>query len=345
MIAACTGHVQHQNAAELPIGARGIMKWERIAVACVLAGGIAFLIVGTAKKHDISNAEQSTETHTAGGSQSAIPAHSCVLGTPVSGRVFVGAKVAPMMKGPGRNTGRVVNELASDALGRREYRELDPDYDLESVCDLPEWIMVKIVGADGLPEDWETGWIEKRFLVSARILTDDQKRGLYWNIDAVSEVAARDKQWVKKGALKALADDKKCVRISDGFRDIKRPGYYFVTCRGETLADGYNVFFRKEDVNSNIPFKAPDARKEQEAFDELISRQICETAIRGQVKHPSTLNIKNFTGYSTLVYPNKNRIVWQEFSAKNEFGLELTYTARCLVEPDGNLEIVITEKQ
>jgi len=238
-----------------------------------------------------------------------------------------------------------VNESASEVTRRTQYVELDPDYDLESICDLPEWILVKIVGADGIPENWQTGWIEKRFLVPARILTVDQKRGLYWNIDADSEVAARDKQWVKKGALKALADDKKCVRISDGFREIRRPGYYFVTCRGETLADGYNVFFRKEDVDSSIPFKASEAPKAQEAFDELMSRQICETAIRGQVNHPSTLDINSFTGYSTRVYPNKNRIVWQEFSAKNELGLELTYTARCLIEPTGRLEIVITERE
>jgi hypothetical protein len=248
-------------------------------------------------KNDSSNAEQSAGMRAADVvSKSNISARSCALGTPVSGRVFVGAKVAPMMKGPGRNTGRVINERASEILHRPDYRELSLDYDLESICELPEWIMVKIVGADGSKVDWETGWVEKRFLTTTVVLTDDQKRGLYWNISADSEVGARDKQWVKKGALKALVDDKKCVRINGGAQDYERPGYYFVTCGGKSIADGYNVFFRKEDVESNKSFKAP------EAFDEQASRKNCETAIRQQVKHSSTLDIKR-SGYATRGTP------------------------------------------
>jgi hypothetical protein len=34
----------------------------------------------------------------------------------------------------------------------------------------------------------------------------------------------------------------------------------------------------------------------------------------------------------------------QEFSVKNDFGLELTYIARCIIEPDGKLDIDIPEK-
>ncbi len=61
--------------------------------------------------------------------------------------------------------------------------------------------------------------------------------------------------------------------------------------------------------------------------------------------HPSTLDIHRITGYATKVHANGNRTILQGFSAKNALGLELKYDARCLIQPDGKLEITISETQ
>jgi hypothetical protein len=50
-------------------------------------------------------------------------------------------------------------------------------------------------------------------------------------------------------------------------------------------------------------------------------------------------------GYATYVYGNGNRFIWQDFSAKNNYGLELTYRALCTVSPDGKSDITISEKK
>jgi hypothetical protein len=264
----------------------------------------------------------------------------CDVGGPVTGRVLVGAENIPMMKGPGRNKGRVINERASETTRRPYYREVSFDYDLDSICETKDWILVKIVGADGGKVSWESGWIEKRYLVTE--LTPDRQLGLFWDILNSKEVPRADKAWVREGALKVLADDKKCARIAFGGRDFKRSGYYFVSCRGPGGETSFDVSFQKTDVTSEAPLKAPPPPV---PFNEMLSRQMCEAAITKQANFPSTVDIKRSTGYGTRTTPIGNRETIQIFSAKNAFGLELTYVARCIIEPNGKLEINISEQR
>ena len=81
------------------------------------------------------------------------------------------------------------------------------------------------------------------------------------------------------------------------------------------------------------------------ANDERASRDLCEARIKSGARHPSTVDIHWFTGYATKTLENGTRIVWQDFTAKNDYGLELTYTALCEISPNGNLEISISERQ
>jgi hypothetical protein len=69
----------------------------------------------------------------------------------------------------------------------------------------------------------------------------------------------------------------------------------------------------------------------------------CRSAIEANSLHPSTLDIHDVLGYATEVHNNGNRTVIQEFTAKNAFGTELDFRARCLIQPNGTVEIAITE--
>ena len=79
-------------------------------------------------------------------------------------------------------------------------------------------------------------------------------------------------------------------------------------------------------------------------YKEGASRDLCEASIKSAARHASTANIKWFSGYATKISENGNRIVRQDFSAKNDFGLETTYTAICDISPDGHLDISISER-
>jgi hypothetical protein len=169
-------------------------------------------------------------------------------------------------------------------------------------------------------------------------LTDDQRRGLYWDIDHSSWVDPDDRQLFRSAALKVLADEKRCKRIDQGGKSgggLYKP--YSVVCHGEG-DDLFNVFFDKADAIGSAPLKNP------EPFGESQSRRTCEDAIKDAVSHPSTVDINSIMGYATEAGGNGNRVIWQDFSAKNSYGLELTYRARCLVTPDGKSDLSITGK-
>jgi len=276
-------------------------------------------------------------------------AHQCVIGTPTSGHMLVNKDDVPLMNGPGLETGQVLNEMVSEGMGAKIYVNLSPSYDLEAICQSGDWLQLKIIAVEGRSKDvsgkplpFKTGWVEQKFI--SRELTDDQQRGLYWNIADDKDVAPQDKDWVRKGALRALSDDKQCKRIDYGRKvtglvlGIDRTGQYYVTCQNEEVL-AFNVFFSKADVVSNKSLAPPTP------YDESASRKMCEAAIKSKARFPSTVNVHSFMGYATKTFPGDGRrLIVQDFSAKNGYGLELTYKAECWTNPDGQFEIEIHEE-
>lgn len=100
----------------------------------------------------------------------------------------------------------------------------------------------------------------------------------------------------------------------------------------------YNIFFDRADLASQSPLRGALP------YDERLSRDLCEKKIRKIAEHPSTVDIHSFTGYGTKVFPNGARDVRQDFSAKNSYNLEITYTALCTVFPDGKLDFRAWER-
>jgi len=204
---------------------------------------------------------------------------------------------------------------------------------LEARCETPDWLQARIVKADGNAVKWETGWVYKQFVTGDA--SDELKAGLLWHIDSEKEFTDAEKQIVKRGALKVLKDEVNCAEITTGYRSGSRKGAYYVTCNAKNGGPPFNVWFTPDQVETGNALAVP------EAYPESQSRQACERAIRRQVSHPSTLDIHHFVGYATKVHNNGNRTIVQEFSAKNSLGFELEHRARCLIQPDGTLEMTI----
>ena len=100
----------------------------------------------------------------------------------------------------------------------------------------------------------------------------------------------------------------------------------------------FNVFFTKEDILGS------KSMEDKPAFEEIKSKRICEEAIMSNSLHPSTVDIGRVLGYDTRVIVesvgsgNNKRIIYQEFSAKNDYGLKLKYRAVCYILSSGELE-------
>jgi hypothetical protein len=257
----------------------------------------------------------------------------------------------PVLSGPDSLSGEIKRQ---NGLGESFSIKLSPSHDLEALCESGEWAQVKTVAIEGSSFDLfgkpitpDTGWVEKKFLT--RELSDDQRRGLYWNIADDEFIPSEDKDWVRKGALRALSDNKRCKRVDGGRRITKRPsldgvdrsGQAYAVCNNVARQDPgklWNVFFSKADIDSNKSLATP------EAYDEAESRKMCEAAIRSKANYPSTVNIHSFAGYGTRAFENGNRLIRQTFSAKTAYGLELTYVAECWIKPHGEFEINVTVK-
>lgn len=259
----------------------------------------------------------------------------CEHGARVSGTFYVKGRNIEFRSGPGQDYDFVVNRKATDVLGKTQYRTLWPSMLLDARCETAGWLQARIVKADGNTVNWETGWVQKQFVTGEA--TDDAKAGLLWDVAGESEFTETEKQVVRRGALKVLKDEPNCAEIVTGFRSGSREGAYFVSCNAKNGGTPFNVWFTPEQVETGDTLAVPEAYPEQQAW------QACERAIRARVSHPSTLDIHHILGYATTVHNNGNRTVIQDFSTKNSFGLELEYSARCLIQPDGTLEIAITE--
>jgi len=266
-----------------------------------------------------------------------LASQSCETGTSTNARYYVEREETPFYVAPDKNSDKVINSRASEVLGRTEYRTLWPEMVLQGLCETPQWLQAKIVEADGQPVDWETGWVELS-LVKANA-SSEYNSGLIWNVDGETDFSAEERKLIKEGALKVLRDEPNCLKITTGYWSESRKGQVYVTCTPKNDAEPFNVWFSLDDVKSGRNLAAPTA------FDEARSRQLCVDAIRSRVNHPSILDIHTITGYGTRVANNGNREVIQSFSAKNSFGLELEYRARCLVTPSGKLEIAVTEER
>lgn len=262
---------------------------------------------------------------------------SCDHGTAVSDRFFVKGRDVNFRTGPGTDHGPVVNQKASGALGRTVFRTLWPSMVLEGRCETEDWLQASIIEADGRSVKWETGWVYKRFVTGTASAT--MQAGLLWDIEAETDFTDREKALLKSGALNVLKDEPNCAKITTGYRSSSQKGAYFVTCTAKNDGQPFNVWFTPSDVRTGSRLGVP------KAYPEEPSRRGCEKAIEERVTHPSTLDIHHFIGYATQVHNNGNRSIVQEFTAKNSFGLEIEYRARCLIQPDGSLEISVAEVQ
>ena len=294
--------------------------------------GILVLFIGPACSDNPDRIERSDRPES---KQIKRTAAACEQGTPVSGSIYVNGSEINFYAGPGMDHAAVINRKATQVLGRTQYRTLWPSMVLEAQCETDEWFKARIVKADGYAVNWEIGWVHKQYVASDA--SDDMQAGLIWNIDGESEFSDAEKQIVRRGALKVLKDEANCAEITTGYRSGSREGAYYVTCRANNRGPPFNVWFTPGEVEAGTALAVP------EPFPETQSRKACVVAIRTLVMDASSLDVRHVLGFATEVHNNGNRTVIQEFSIEDSLGFEIAQRARCLIQPDGSLEITVSE--
>ncbi|MDN7124522.1 hypothetical protein J6I90_06475 [Pseudidiomarina sp. 1APP75-32.1] len=260
---------------------------------------------------------------------------SCAQGQQISGKYYISGSDVNFRQGPSTESKQVVNEKATQVLGSTQYRTLWKSNVLQGYCETNEWLYGEIIEADGGPVDWGTGWVHKDFITDKP--SDDYLTGLLWDIGSEDAFNAQEKALIRKGALKVLAEEPACKNVITGYRSADRPGAYFVTCTNEDGEAHFNVWFTPEQLASGESLALPEPHPEE------LSRLTCIEMIKRSVNHPSTLDIHEFIGYATVVYTDRSRRVFQRFSAKNSFDLELEYMAHCDFKPDGEFDFAVNE--
>ena len=88
---------------------------------------------------------------------------------------------------------------------------------------------------------------------------------------------------------------------------------------------------------------APALSETQKAGSESDARSACEDLIRRSATIPTTVKIHSFLGTSVFKAPSTgNLVVTSDFDAKNAFGTEIGYQAKCYFKPGiatGTVEI------
>lgn len=168
-------------------------------------------------------------------------ASACETGTPTTTRFYPQSDDIPFYVNPSKDAARVINDRATEIMKRTQYRTLERAVVLQGMCETPEWIQGKIVEADGHGVDWESGWVERRFVNAQK--DADQEAGLLWNPDTEKDMTADERAVVKLGALEVLKKRPDCGSVVLGSRSqLAKPGTYFVMCSPRSgLA--FNVWF------------------------------------------------------------------------------------------------------
>jgi hypothetical protein len=141
-------------------------------------------------------------------------------------------------------------------------------------------------------------------------------------------------------AANAAAANETCDKVIMSEVSTMRGGlndmHFFVDCE-----NGTRFRFSEAELDAN----AAAVSESDKALTEAQARDRCEHLISNAAAHPSTVRINWFSGGYSKFSQTGATEYRAKFSAKNAFGTELKFTARCLFQTDGGSELTVKEQQ
>lgn len=147
-----------------------------------------------------------------------------------------------------------------------------------------------------------------------------------------------DVERLRRAAAEKAAASPTCDRVEIVELSLDRSSLsdlnYFVDCANIT---------RFRFTEAELSTAGPAASETQKAWGEAEARSACEDLIRQSATIPTSVKVHSFLGTSVYKAPSTgNVVVTSDFDAKNAFGTEIGYRAKCYFKPGvtpGEVEI------
>jgi hypothetical protein len=141
-------------------------------------------------------------------------------------------------------------------------------------------------------------------------------------------------------AAETVAKNPKCdrveiVELSDSKSTPPNNPVVFVDC-----ANMQRFYLSEKDVGG--PVRSQSEKGKQWSAGSVLTA--CVDGVKKRLNFPGTMDRSWFTSNVRQAPTTGNWVAEFEFTAKNAFGAELPAKARCVVEPDGKLEVTINER-
>jgi hypothetical protein len=133
--------------------------------------------------------------------------------------------------------------------------KIDPRFEFQILENPGDWVRIRIKAPVWPPDLTErTGWIEAKFV--QRVELADEKKCLFVDVDEWTSLSEDVRNSMHDIALRILADDRRCARISSGgyFGQGQR---YFFSCYPNDGGRPYPYWFDARDSVSNRSFVEP----------------------------------------------------------------------------------------
>ena len=98
-------------------------------------------------------------------------------------------------------------------------------------------------------------------------------------------------------------------------------------------ANGERFFVSDKDLNKELKSQSEQAISDKVALSE------CREMVKRDAKYPDSVDFKLLDTSVQKSKPMVMSLLRLNFTAKNDFGAELPYTAKCLFTPDGKSRV------
>lgn len=266
----------------------------------------------------------------------------CAPGDVITGRsMTVSGESIPLRSSPNADSGKIVNQPATQIIGRMVYATLDYTTKVMEECTRSDWTRIRLIEPYWL-QDSHVGWVQSNYLRAEN--RDDSGRIVFTEADFIwDNKKSLHKSAIVAGVNKVHRENSRCNVIDptsaniSGSKGTASNPVFFVTCG--TGLNALNVFFSKSDVEDNKMFTAAVH------IDRRLAVDMCESYAKSQAKHPSTVRFSRVLDIIVNQHPNGRTAVMSSFKEKNGFNMELEYIIRCLFDATDLIEAKIRETQ
>lgn len=277
----------------------------------------------------------------AGAHASQKPPPACSGHTATGSKLNVLGDKINVRSGPGTNHPKVVNQKATRILGKTHHITIDSSTVVYEECVSGEWSWVRVLEPDWL-RDSHRGWVASRFLDKGQEVADDPyrrkisssaltpyTRKSYPKTFQTYGSRMKEIETLRRHAAKMAVDSGKCdfVTMSDlsTSRSTLRHLQFWVDCR-----NGQRIYLDEFEIQR----KGLVATEAEKAWSEPSARKACAEAIKARSLIPSEVDIHQILGTSFYKAPQThNAVLTMDFDARNAFGEEIPYTAKCHFKP------------